>query len=257
MGAAFSFFVFRPDGVLVVISTFPYVLNDTWDSRHIVDIWLFTKIFAAESKRFRCRMLLPHLRLAIASCTRIERVFNRCRNLCTSPDELSVRFRLIGSGACGDSSSFYLHARNARCVQKSVCLTRYSIIYFDCRYIFNCGEGVARLAAANGIRLATVQNVFFTQTKWHQLGGLGSLLRMIWEQRKDRIDVHGSRPLRAITKRIMAALNFPSDWNICKFNETTGEYEDSAIRIKFIPLRSNGAQPSENDLQSNELMRVY
>lgn len=192
-------------------------------------------------------MLLRHLRFRSAICSRNTRVFTHCRNLSTKPLHSSALFRLIGSGACGDSSSFYLQAHDTRCVQKSVCPTPYFMIRLDCRYIFNCGEGVARLAQANGIRLTTVQNVFFTQTKWRQLGGLGTLLRMIWEQNIARIDMHGPRPLAAITKRILAATNFPPDWEICKFNETNVVYEDSAIRIEFFSLRSNGAKESEND----------
>lgn len=192
-------------------------------------------------------MLFRHLRFRSAVCTRNIRVFTHFRNLSTTPLHSSALFRLIGSGACGDSSSFYLQAHDSRFVRKSVFPTRYSLDRLDCRYIFNCGEGVARSAQANGIPLATVQNLFLTQTKWRQVGGLGSLLRMIWEQEKARIDVHGPRPLTAITKRILAAMNFPPDWDICKFNETAEVYEDSAVRVVFFSLRSNGAKESEND----------
>lgn len=113
--------------------------------------------------------------------------------------------------------------------------------------MFNCGEGVARLAQANGIRLATVENVFFTQTKWRQIGGLGSLLKIICEQKKSEIVVHGMQPLEVTTKRIMAAMAFPPNWEICKFNETIRTYVDSAIQIDFIPLRSDDVTESEND----------
>lgn len=184
------------------------------------------------------------------SCTRNLRGFNPWRHFCTRNDNTMASFHLIGSGACGDPSSFYLQARNARYVQKrnnENAKLRLQI-HLDCRYIFNCGEGVARLAQANDIRLTTVENVFFTQTKWRQIGGLGSLLKLIWEQKKSQIMLHGAWPLGTVTTRILASMNIPTDWEICKFNEmATHHYEGSALRIDFIPLQSNDSKNSEKN----------
>lgn len=98
-----------------------------------------------------------------------------------------------------------------------------------------------------------MENVFFTQTKWRQIGGLGSLLKIIWEQKKSQIIVHGPVPMAAVTKRILATMNLPPDWEICKFNETIKVYEDSAIRIVFMPLQCNDDRKSKNISNGIEL----
>lgn len=178
------------------------------------------------------------------SCTQSIRSFGQRRYFCKKSGNSSASFHLIGSGACGDPSSFYLHAHNERYVQETVAIFQCQIlISFDlaCRYIFNCGEGTARLAHTHKIRLSKVENVFFTQTKWRQIGGLGSLLKTIYEQKKSQFVLHGAQPLEAFTKRILAVMNIPPDWDICKFNETTKAYADSAIQIDFIPMQGNQA----------------
>lgn len=58
-------------------------------------------------------MQFCHLRQFTGWAQRIN-AFSQCRIFCTKSDTSPVSFRLIGSGACGDPSSFYLQAQNAR-----------------------------------------------------------------------------------------------------------------------------------------------
>lgn len=55
----------------------------------------------------------------------------------------------------------------------------------------------------------------------------------------------------------MASMNFPTDWDVCEFNEmATYKYEDPAIRIDFIPLQSNDSQNSEHNEQFSHLTSI-
>lgn len=59
------------------------------------------------------------------------------------------------------------------------------------RYLFNCGEGTQRLANEHKTKIARLEHIFMTQTKWEHIGGLPGLSLTVQDAGVPELTLHG------------------------------------------------------------------
>ncbi|KAI4475340.1 hypothetical protein M0802_015198 [Mischocyttarus mexicanus] len=142
-----------------------------------------------------------------------------------SPAE--VRLQVLGSGSRAGSTSLILITDRKR-------------------YMFNCGEGVQRLATEHKTKLSKIQRIFITSGIWKNLGGLPGIvftIQSISDEMKDESNnvVNITAPRR--TEQMLKILR---ESNIMKKLlisvdelETIKQYDDDVMTVSCIPIYSN------------------
>jgi ribonuclease Z len=129
-------------------------------------------------------------------------------------------------------------------------------------YLFNCGEGTQRLAQEHGWRLSKCSNVFVTQAKWKNIGGLCGLGLTLQSIGVPRLNLHG--PPNLITLFDHAAqFGVTADLLISQLNKNNETFIDSCMKVEYVPLypirvesepkESNNGSPTSKRVKSNQL----
>jgi ribonuclease Z len=95
--------------------------------------------------------------------------------------------QVIGDGSAGSPSAVMLVTSSSR-------------------YLFNCGEGTQRFIHEHKLRLARVENVFFTTKSWKNIGGLPGLSLTVKDIGVPKLTLHGPKGINdiyAMTKRFL------------------------------------------------------
>lgn len=114
-------------------------------------MFFFKRSFECYSKR-SSPVFLVHRTLKMAFR---KKFVGRVRD--KSSDAWDAHLQVIGSGAPDQPSSVILNTTSKK-------------------YLFNCGEGVARCSHDLKMSLKTVNHVFFTQSKWTCIGGVTTII---------------------------------------------------------------------------------
>lgn len=106
-------------------------------------------------------------------------------------------------------------------------------------YLFNCGEGIGRHCQEAKIHLKKISNIFFTQSKWHCLGGVTSPIFTTIALDGYPPKFHGPKNLPTIIQR-MIFLSSLGHLFKHRFTEetyfTTERFEDNKIVVQPISL---------------------
>lgn len=167
----------------------------------------------------KCRLPIFHVHQMPKSVSHKNRIRQQTQTISNiSPAQLQV----IGSGAADQPASVILRV-------------------FDKLYLFNCGEGIKRYCQDSQINFKKITNVFFTQSKWHCIGGIINLAYMTFAHSDRPPNFHGPQNLQPIFQRMVrlssqasaVQKHFTSD--IFTSNQ---RYEDDRIVIEPIELKS-------------------
>lgn len=119
------------------------------------------------------------------------------------------------------------------------------LLVTDCnRYLFNCGEGVQRLATEYKFKMAKISSIFITSANWKNIGGLGGTLLSMQSQNefqeyKEPIKIHtpkGISEMLGVIKStsILSKLHISVDTI-----DSDKEYKDNVITVSCIPIYPN------------------
>ncbi|KAL9879497.1 ribonuclease Z isoform 1-T2 [Glossina fuscipes fuscipes] len=107
------------------------------------------------------------------------------------------------------------------------------------RYLFNCGEGIQRLAHEHKIKLARMENIFFTRNTWPAIGGLPGLTLTIQDAGVRNLALYGPPYLDSVfhsMKRFVVLQNLQLTTTDCT-QPGQHHFEDAVMYMKFIPLK--------------------
>lgn len=111
-------------------------------------------------------------------------------------------------------------------------------------YLFNCGEGLQRLAYEHKIKLVKIEHIFVTHSSWKNLGGLPGLTLTVQEMEVPKFNLHGPPEVEDIyrlTKTFVKARSI----QIEKHEYDQKEFQDGSLKVTYVPLcvardRGNG-----------------
>lgn len=132
----------------------------------------------------------------------------------------NAHLQVLGSGASDQPGSVILSA-------------------VDTRYLFNCGEGIARMTKNVGISLTNIDHAFFTQSKWNCIGGVTSVIFSTIANSGYPPTFTGPENLQKIFQR-MSFLSTVGGTYKHRFNDDlfkTERFEDHKIVIEPIELK--------------------
>uniref|UniRef100_A0A1B0A187 Zinc phosphodiesterase ELAC protein 2 n=1 Tax=Glossina pallidipes TaxID=7398 RepID=A0A1B0A187_GLOPL len=116
------------------------------------------------------------------------------------------------------------------------------------RYLFNCGEGTQRLAHEHKIKLARMENIFFTRNTWPAIGGLPGLTLTIQDAGVRDLALYGPPYLDSVfhsMKRFVVLQNLQLTTTDCT-QPGQQHFEDAVMNMKFIPLKRDGHISTES-----------
>lgn len=135
--------------------------------------------------------------------------------------------KILGSGARGTPRCVYLSASN-----KS--------------YIFNCGEGMQRLAHEHKYKLIKLENVFITAATWDNLGGVPGMLLTLQDAGVPKISMHGPEGIVEIfdaIKRFVLLQELKIHEETCNESQL---YTDQVMSVSYIPIVKSSMQKVES-----------
>lgn len=138
----------------------------------------------------------------------------------------------IGTGANDQPSTLCLYTPN-RC------------------YLFNCTENSERYFYGNGISSNRVEHIFFTQSKWNNIGGLTGLIFQVLSRSGHFPTFHGPPNLFNIIKeisRLSSVGNVFATTLTPKIIDSMKSFEDECISIDSIELSKNNNSISNADV---------
>lgn len=130
------------------------------------------------------------------------------------------------------------------------------------RYLFNCGEGTQRLANEHKTKIARLEHIFMTQTKWQHIGGLPGLSLTVQDTGVPELTLHGPPGLVCLPPIV-----FPSTFlipfslqggffnamkrfvilrNLKVIADTTaedGSFQDDVMSVQYVPLTKESLHP--------------
>lgn len=121
-------------------------------------------------------------------------------------------------------------------------LTIIKIPFF--RYLFNCGEGTQRLAHEHRIKLTRMEHIFLTRKTWNRFGGVPGLCLTLQEIGVPKLNLHGPTGIKDIfdsTRKFVVLRNMKVEAPECLDG---GFYEDSVLRVNYVPLYKNNQKPN-------------
>lgn len=144
----------------------------------------------------------------------------------------TVKLYVLGSGSKGSPKSLYLFTGVNS-------------------YLFNCGEGVQRLANEHKRKLSKLEHVFITRPAWSNIGGLPGLALTVQDVGLPKITLHGPDGLDMIvpaTRRFIVLNHLSVEVANCS---RFGEFEDNILKIKYVSLPAGDSVFNEADLKSS------
>ncbi|XP_076234305.1 ribonuclease Z isoform X2 [Calliopsis andreniformis] len=118
-------------------------------------------------------------------------------------------------------------------------------------YVFNCGEGMQRLACEYSIKLSKLSHIFVTKPSWSNIGGLLGVLLTVKSIGVSKVNIHC---LSKIQEYIEEVKHFASldDMNIsyAPINELE-PYKDKVVTIQYVPIRKALKNSYENNPDSS------
>ena len=121
---------------------------------------------------------------------------------------------------------------------------------FDFRYLFNCGEGTQRLAHEHRTKLARMEHIFLTRNTWNRFGGVPGLCLTLQEIGVPQLNLHGPPGIKRIfqsTRKFVVLRNMKVEAPECGEG---GFFEDSVMKVNYVPLYKNISRPDEKPTQS-------
>jgi len=111
------------------------------------------------------------------------------------------------------------------------------------KYIFNCGEGIQRLAQEHKCKLINLQHMFVTSTSWSNLGGIPGMLLTIQDIGVPNVNIHGPKG----TMEIFKAFNKFIQLNNLKIHEANCDkpFTDKVTSITYVPIVSRNVQKTD------------
>ena len=104
----------------------------------------------------------------------------------------TVTLQVLGSGAKGAPTSLYIFTDQSWYIPYySKLLIPYHVLIIVSSFLFNCGEGTQRLAYEHKLKLAKIENMFFTHTSWKNVGGLPGVALTLQDSGCSNISLHG------------------------------------------------------------------
>ncbi|ORX97727.1 Metallo-hydrolase/oxidoreductase [Basidiobolus meristosporus CBS 931.73] len=109
------------------------------------------------------------------------------------------------------------------------------VVHFDSqRYLFNCGEGTQRLCVEKKVRLAKLQNIFFTRINWENTGGIPGMMLTLADAGTTKLTLHGGPNL---THFIAATRHFIQRSSLkLGLNESMEPYKDENLTMTTVQL---------------------
>lgn len=114
-------------------------------------------------------------------------------------------------------------------------------------YLFNCPEGSTRMMASMRIKPNQINDIFITSAVWDNFGGINSFLMS--RDKGETVRIHSSVGIRNYFDCIrpfadsdIGHINYPVQ--IDERSLLNDAYEDSAIRVNYLPLRISKNSPT-------------
>lgn len=113
-------------------------------------------------------------------------------------------------------------------------------------YLFNCSEGLQRLACEHkSIKLAKIQNIFVTSLDWAQMSGVFGLSLTLHDIGLPKLCLHGPEGIGSLFTSIAGFVDKsqPSltTWSLTTRTPEQGDFIDSGLKVKYV-----GIQPSSH-----------
>ncbi|XP_033321484.2 ribonuclease Z [Megalopta genalis] len=119
-------------------------------------------------------------------------------------------------------------------------------------YIFNCGEGVQRLAQEHHFKLLKAEHILITKPDWKNIGGLPGMLLSMQETGLPEITIHGSNE---IAEFIDMSKIF-SKYNNLQFKfasiDESKPYENDVLSIWYVPISKIPKGSKTQSLNTNK-----
>lgn len=140
----------------------------------------------------------------------------------------------------------FTFSRNKRGKNDEICLNiLLHIAVHPSRYLFNCGEGTQRLAHEHKTKLTRMEHIFLTRKSWSRFGGVPGLCLTLQEIGVPKLNLHGPPGISNIfqsTQKFVVLRNMKVETPEC---ESGLFWEDSVLRVNYVPLRKEGTVSPE------------
>lgn len=103
------------------------------------------------------------------------------------------------------------------------------------KYLFNCGEGLQRISSEHKMKLSRIEQIFLTHSSWDNVGGLMGLCLTMESAGVPTVTLHGPPKVESIVSSARTFAQLRS-LQLVKRDMDDGEYEDSAMKVEYIPI---------------------
>ncbi|KAK0175588.1 hypothetical protein PV327_009328 [Microctonus hyperodae] len=166
---------------------------------------------------------------------KVKKIERKAKNSASVPSYVALQ--VLGSGVRGIPSSLYVSTDHSK-------------------YLFNCGEGVQRLAQEHRLRLTKLENVFFTTPTWKNMGGFPGMILTIQDIGVPALRLHGPRGIYKIFDAIRPFVQLKNiEITEAECNESDC-YVDDCMKINYVHLKKNTSEIDSDDSDDDEQMFI-
>lgn len=118
-------------------------------------------------------------------------------------------------------------------------------------YLFNCTENSGRYFRANGLSFSCVEHIFFTQSKWNNIGGIPAILFGVLSKSGHFPTFHGPPKLFGIIKELSTLSMVGNAFKATltpKIIDSMKSFEDECIRIDSVEFSKRNNSISNTDV---------
>lgn len=173
------------------------------------------------SKRPNALDIVPNMpKYKDNSVLRLQRIKSRAvKQDQPRPRPSEIYLCILGNGAKGSPRALYMFTDQGR-------------------YLFNCGEGMQRLAHEHKTKLSKLEHIFITHKSWENVGGLIGLSLTVQDIGVPDITLHGPRGIEKLYS-MTRTFALTRELDVVKRGINEPPFVDSCMEVHYIPIYSS------------------